>query len=137
MGNVTSIKGGIVVNVVSVTADTRAATKAFLQANGYICVDDSTASPGDAWDGATFTKPEIQAAPRIISHREFLLKLTDVEFKAIRAASKVNADVDRYMYLFERSQGVAINDPDAISGLQALEAAGLIGPGRAAQILTQ
>ena len=82
--------------------------------------------------------PEQQAVERktILTHREFLKRLTPAEFKGIRQTAKNNADIDMWMYLFEQSQEVDLTDADTIAGIYALESAGLIGVGRAAEILS-
>lgn len=75
-----------------------------------------------------------QQKPKL-THRTFLKRLTATEFKAIRQAAKNDADVDMFMYLFERSQEIDLNDPDTVSGVQMLEAKSLLAAGRAAEIL--
>ena len=86
---------------------------------------------------ATLEPEEVEAPPRktILTHREFLKRLTAIEFKAIRQAAKSNADVDMFMYLFERSGAIDIADADTMRGVQMLEAGGILAVGRAAEIL--
>lgn len=78
---------------------------------------------------------DIPSKKRILTHREFLKRITAQEFKSIRQAAKSNADVDMFMYLFERSSVVDLDDPDTAAGVQMLEAYGLLAIGRATEIL--
>ena len=66
---------------------------------------------------------------------EFLRKFTAAERITIRAAAKVNASLDDFMFLLERATEVHSDNPDVVNGLALLEAAGLLAAGRAAEIL--
>jgi hypothetical protein len=69
---------------------------------------------------------------------DFLNRFTAQERVAIREAAKVNAQLDDYLQLLNAAPGGKVNlTSDTVSaGVQSLEAAGLIGTGRAAEILT-
>lgn len=62
-------------------------------------------------------------------------------FKAVLAAAKVNVDIEAFVKLIDwatpEADGTSIDkdDPRTIAGVQALEAAGFIAPGRAQEIL--
>lgn len=65
----------------------------------------------------------------------FIQRFTPTETKTILAAAKVSADVELYLWKMQQAVNVSLLDSDTIIGAYTLEAAGLIGPGRAAQIL--
>lgn len=66
---------------------------------------------------------------------EYLRRFTQHERIAIRAAAKVTPQLEDYLQLLELASDVRSDDPDIIAALAMLEAAGLIGAGRADQIL--
>lgn len=75
--------------------------------------------------------PDVQHLQKI----DFLRLFTATERKAIMAAAKVNADIADYQYMLDNSTVVSLTDPDILAGIPMLEAGGLLGTGRAAQIL--
>jgi len=66
---------------------------------------------------------------------EFLNRMTSAERIAIREKAKVSPAIHDYMAMLDAAQDVDLTDPRTIGGVQALEASGLIGEGRAAEIL--
>ena len=66
---------------------------------------------------------------------DFVRLFTQAERITIRQAAKVNPQVEDYQYMLDQASVVRLSDPDIQAGIPALEAAGLIGAGRAAQIL--
>ena len=66
---------------------------------------------------------------------EYLRRFTQAERITIRATAKLVPELDDYMQLMELSSEVRNDDPDVINALEMLEGAGLIGIGRAAEIL--
>lgn len=77
---------------------------------------------------------------RYVLPEVLLDRLTDTELRAITQASKSNAANQQYVSVWllqvQTSRSIKIGAPTRISaGLDALEANGLIGPGRAVQIL--
>jgi len=66
---------------------------------------------------------------------DFLRLFTQAERIAIRAAAKVNPVVEDYQAMLDAATLIRLSDPDIQEGIPDLEDAGLIGPGRAAQIL--
>jgi hypothetical protein len=94
------------------------------------------AGPGWTYDGSNFAAPVIPPAPTVPwTKKEFLLKFTPAEYAAIKAATLVDATLDYYWSLFTVAQDVVKTDPVTIAGINALEAAGLLAVGRAAEIL--
>ena len=70
-----------------------------------------------------------------LNKTDFLRLFTNMELATLLEAAKVNPVVAVYQYKLDQAEIVRLDDPDIITGLPALEAAGLLGPGRAAKIL--
>lgn len=66
---------------------------------------------------------------------DFLRLFTQAERIAIRQAAAVNAQIADYEAMLDAATVVKLSDPDLQSGVPLLEAAKLIGKGRAAKIL--
>jgi hypothetical protein len=66
---------------------------------------------------------------------EYLRRFTQNERIAIRTAAKAVPQLEDYMALLELATEIRSDDPDIVSALQMLEGAGLIGAGRAQEIL--
>ena len=66
---------------------------------------------------------------------DFLRLFTQPERIAILEAAKTNAYVADYQNLLNATDKPRLSDPDMQVGIPLLELGGLIGPGRAAQIL--
>lgn len=78
-----------------------------------------------------------QPKPAHITLLALNLRFTRAERDAIRAAEVTDPDVSDIMYLMHQASFISLNDPTTIQGLQALEYKGLLGAGRANEILTQ
>lgn len=72
---------------------------------------------------------------RTLNKIDFARLFTNAETFAILQAAQVNADVAVYKYRLDLATVVDLDDPDIQGGVPLLEAGGLLGPGRAAQIL--
>lgn len=79
--------------------------------------------------------PEPAPAPVVLNKVDFLRLFTQTERINIRGAASVNPVVADYQYMLDAATTVNLSDPDILTGVPLLEQAGLIGPGRAAQIL--
>lgn len=66
---------------------------------------------------------------------EYLRRFTQDERIAIRTAAKQVPALDDYLELLALATEVRSDDPDIVGALQMLEGAGLIGAGRAQEIL--
>jgi hypothetical protein len=66
---------------------------------------------------------------------DFLNRFTAAERVAIRTAAQTNGAIADYVAMLDAAPSVVLTDPLTMGGVQALEAAGLIGAGRAAEIL--
>lgn len=100
------------------------------------------------WQGMEFTThthaPEVVDEPGISdipivamtwTKLEYLRRFEQAERIAIRTAAKSVPQLEDYMALLELASEVRNDDPDIITALQMLEGAGLIGEGRAQEIL--
>ena len=101
-----------------------------------------------SWQGMEFAQfnhiAVIDKAPtppaRRLSKLGFIGRI-GAEFAAILAAAKVNVEVEMFVRMLDwttpDSDGTSVDldDPRVISALNSLEASGLIGVGRAAEIL--
>lgn len=102
-------------------------------------VESNTAQIGWLDDGINLTAPSpAPSAPpsvRDLTPVQYLKRFTQAERIAIRAAAASNPAVNDYVQLMNAVTDVVhLDDPDTVAGLNALEAAGLIGTGRAAAI---
>lgn len=75
------------------------------------------------------------AAPRRLTNKQFSDRFTDAEMQAILAAAEANATLKAWWEKFKLARDINLDDPQTIAGVQALEIAGLIGEGRAAEVL--
>jgi hypothetical protein len=66
---------------------------------------------------------------------EYLRRFTQAERIAIRGAAKAVPELEDYLQLLELASEVRSDDPDIASALAMLGGAGLIGAGRAGEIL--
>jgi hypothetical protein len=67
---------------------------------------------------------------------DFLRLFTQAERIAIRQAAKVNQVVEDYQAMLDAATIIRLSDADIQEGIPELEDAGLLAPGRAAQILS-
>ena len=72
---------------------------------------------------------------RKISKLEYMELFTDNEMVSIFAAAKASPLVEIWLEKFRLSEFIDLADPRNADGLQALESAGILGQGRAAEIL--
>ena len=83
--------------------------------------------------------PPVQPTGRLISNKAFMSRFTDDEAIDIDLASigatREAAAVRRYLSKVNAAQHIDVADDETRTGVQALEAAGLLQPGRALAIL--
>ncbi|MCA6236810.1 MAG: hypothetical protein IM651_03360 [Phenylobacterium sp.] len=83
-----------------------------------------------------FTPPPPPPAPvDELNKIDFLRLFTQAERIAIREAAAVNPLIADYQHMLDAATVVRRSDPDIQTGVPLLELGGLIGVGRAAQIL--
>lgn len=75
------------------------------------------------------------AANEFMPREIFFAKFTNTEIAAIYRAMNSNDNLFAYVKKMEITPMIRRAHPDTVNGLNMLEAVGLIGPGRAAQIL--
>lgn len=75
------------------------------------------------------------AVPRRMTHKQFMARFTDAEIQAMLKAFGDNPALRPWWERFSLARDISLDDAVTQSGVQALEAAGLIGKGRAAEVL--
>jgi len=95
-----------------------------------------SAYPGKYELVETFPQPASIVPPKTaFTHLEIMARFTMEELASIYTAAKTTAGVEVWLDMFKLAQEINVTDPQTISGLNSLEAAGLLASGRAAQIL--
>jgi len=89
-----------------------------------------------AVQAVTFAVTEAdRATPARITRLQFLMRFTDAEMQAIVAAADASPALKVALLKWQTAEGITLTNPITQAGVQALEIAGLIAPGRAAEIL--
>ena len=76
-----------------------------------------------------------RATPARLTRLQFLSRFTEAEMTAILAAADQSPALKAALLRWQAAEGIVLTDPETIAGVQALEIAGLIGEGRAAEVL--
>ena len=98
-----------------------------LQSDGWVILSERPPAPPE---------PTPVPPPAVILNKvDFLRLFYQQERIDIRAASTINPIIADYQYILDAATTVNLQDPDILTGIPLLETAGLIGPGRADQIL--
>ena len=79
--------------------------------------------------------PEDRATPQRVSNLKFIDRFSDAEMQALLVASEQHPAIKTAMLKWQAADGIVLTDPATQLGVQALEMMGLIGAGRAAEIL--
>lgn len=111
-------------------------------AQQFVPVPDGTGQHDTDNGDGTFTKyivpPEPEPTPsppvRTLTKLEYMDRFTDLELAGIYTAAKTVVQVEIWLEKFKLATEVNLDDPRTISGLQAMEAAGLLAVGRTAEI---
>lgn len=77
-----------------------------------------------------------RAIPQRLTRLQFLSRFTDEEVQSIVAAADTSPALKAALLKWQTAEGIVLTDPATVAGVQALEIAGLIAPGRAEAILT-
>lgn len=89
-----------------------------------------------AWNTKTLRfDDETKASAAILSKLEYLRRFTSDERVTIRQAAKVTPVLEDYLAMLELADEINTGDADTIAAVNMLEQAGLIEPGRAAEVL--
>lgn len=75
------------------------------------------------------------ATPRRLTHKLFADRFSDAEMQAILGAAATTPAIHAWWEKFRLARDINLDDPATQSGVQALEMIGLVGAGRAAEIL--
>lgn len=120
--------------LVSITSRDEDAAAAPGKGLGVFSQADDPRRPGWQWDAAAAAWQVVAVPPPPLTRLQFRLRFTQAERLAIKASDDpVVAD---FMDMLGDAQEVVASDPATIAGLGYLEGQGLIGTGRAAEILT-
>jgi hypothetical protein len=88
------------------------------------------------WNGNRFLAPEpIVPTNNFLSKLEYMNRFTDTELENIYTAAKTVTSVEIWLEKFKLAANIDLLDQRTIAGVNALEAAGLLATGRAAEIL--
>lgn len=104
-------------------------------------VPDGTGQQDTLNQDGTWTKYIVPPAPepvpvsiRTLTKLEYMDRFTDTELAGIYTAAKAVVQVEIWLEKFKLAAEVNLDDPRTLSGLQAMESAGLLAAGRAAEI---
>jgi hypothetical protein len=73
---------------------------------------------------------------RTVTKLTYMNRFHDSELAAIYTSAKAVVQVEVWLEKFKLATEISLDDPVTVSGLEVMESAGLIGPGRAAEILS-
>lgn len=90
---------------------------------------------GEFQPNPAYVPPAQPDAGKQLSQIDFLARFSDEELAILYTAAKTNVAIEIMMDKFRVAQFIDTADPRTRSGVQALETGGIIGPGRAAEIL--
>ena len=74
-------------------------------------------------------------APRLMTHEQFIQRFTVAEWDGLTGAARASVGMDAWMRRFSMASYVNLDDAATQAGVQALELAGLLGAGRAQEVL--
>lgn len=133
----TLVPGELVLQCISISGTTGYRTLAgepFDLIGGSHVVDANPAVP--SWDVPELEVVEAVPQPvRSITKLDYMNRFHDAELVAIYSAAKTVIQIEVWLEKFKVSEQIMLDDPRTASGLRALEQYGLIGAGRADEIL--
>lgn len=97
--------------------------------------NDST-TIGKTWNGSTFGAPLADDPVTTFTRLAFRNRFTMVEKQAIYTAAETVVDIRIFLDDLASASNIDITNAQTAGGVNALETAGLIGTGRATEILT-
>lgn len=77
----------------------------------------------------------IVSGPREITKLQYMNRFTDIELVTLYTAAKSVVQLEIWLEKFKMAEFINLDDIATVNGLHALEASGLIAPGRALEIL--
>jgi len=72
---------------------------------------------------------------RILTRLKFMRLFSGPELVAIYSAAKSNIQLEIWLDKFKLAEEISLDDVEMVTGLQSLEQAGILAPGRATEIL--
>ena len=75
------------------------------------------------------------ATPRLLTHRQFMVRFTNAELQALLTVVAGSVAVRVWWEQYQAAENVNLDDPETRAGVTALESAGILSAGRAAEIL--
>ena len=91
----------------------------------------------NTWDANTRQfRDESGSVVRTLTGLQYMTRFTQEELETIYGLADVNLAVRVWVKMFERADVVDLGDARTVTGLQRLEAAGILAAGRAAEILS-
>ncbi len=102
----------------------------------YVQTSLTTDRPSGVWDPATRSFQPVSPQPVYLTMREYLNRFTDVEYLSILEAAKTDAVLNAAYARLNLLKEVKINGERTIAIVSKLETDGIIGPGRAAEVLS-
>ena len=102
---------------------------------GGTVVDANPPTPSWASPDPTDAPADAPAPTRVISKLDYMNRFTEQELASIYTTAKTVVAVEVWLEKFRLSEFVDLDDQRTVAGVQALEAVGLIGEGRTAEIL--
>jgi len=79
--------------------------------------------------------PGIKTPGRVLTHLAFMRRMTDTELATIYAAAEQNQMIAIWLDKFRLADEINLYDPEIVGGIRQLEAAGILAPGRADEVL--
>jgi len=102
---------------------------------GGVVIDANPPAPAWALPDPVVETTAYVPAPRLLTKLNYMNRFTDAELAGIYTAAKSVIQVEVWLEKFKAATDVDLDDPRTQGGVHALEAAGLIGEGRANEIL--
>lgn len=107
-------------------------------ADNLILLSESDPSPlGKKWNGSTWEDvPEPEPEPiRILTKLQFRNRFTMEEKAALYTAAEANVMLRIFLDDLNAAESIDLDDPATVFGVNTLEQVGIIGVGRAVEIL--
>lgn len=81
------------------------------------------------------TEPPDAPKSRILTRLAFMRRFTDAELATIYTAESQSVQLKVWLDKFRLAEEINLDDPEIVGGVNALEQAGILSVGRAAEVL--
>ena len=116
--------------------DVLLAREAIRRASNRVELEIMIAPDIDTVSSAAFAVTEADRTSSQVSSRlSFINRFTDAEMIGMVTAARASPAIEAFLLKWQVASNVSVSNPITQGGVQTLEVAGLIGPGRAAEIL--